>query len=221
MRDAFHDELDSLTEHLVRMAATVATALGDATEALLSADLVLAERVIAGDARVDRDRHSYDQWALGLIARQAPVATDLRLVVAGLRISDDLERMGDFASHVAKLARLRYPQAAVVEPLRPAVESMSQVAVALARKAARVVADRNVALALELEREDDEIDELHRTLMTTLVGPGWSHGVEPAVDAALCGRYYERFADHAVSVARRVVFQVTGEYASPADAHLR
>ncbi|WP_151774289.1 phosphate signaling complex protein PhoU [Streptomyces abyssomicinicus] len=213
MRDAYHEELDSITDDLVEMARTVGSAMGRATTAILDADLSLAERVIDADRGVDETQHDLEARAIALLARQQPVATDLRTVVTSLRISADLERSGDLAKHVAKLARLRYPDKAVPSDLHATVLEMGQLAQRLMAKTAQVLATKDVRLALQLEQDDDAMDTLHRTLFQHLMDDKWEHGIETAVDVTLLGRYYERFADHAVSAARRVVFLVTGEHA--------
>jgi phosphate transport system protein len=213
MRDAYHEELDSIGDGLVEMARQVGSAMGRATTALLDADLELAEGVIAADEKVDRLHHDLENRAIDLLARQQPVATDLRIVVTSLRMSADLERAGDLARHVAKLARLRYPESAVPSDLHSIVLEMGQLAQRLVAKAGLVISTKDVDAALELERDDDAMDELHRELFSHLLDDRWHHGIETAVDVTLCGRYYERFADHAVSVAKRVVYLVTGEHA--------
>ncbi|GAA0675750.1 phosphate signaling complex protein PhoU [Kitasatospora atroaurantiaca] len=213
MRDAYHEELDSISDGLVEMARLVGSAMGRATTALLDADLALAESVIAADDKVNALHHDLENRAIDLLARQQPVATDLRIVVTSLRMSADLERCGDLARHVAKVARLRFPETAVPNDLHPIVLEMGQLAQRLVSKAGQVIATKDVDAALELERDDDAIDALHRELFSHLLDDRWQHGIETAVDVTLVGRYYERFADHAVSVAKRVVFLVTGEHA--------
>jgi phosphate transport system protein len=213
MRDAYHEELDSIGDSLVEMARLVGSAIGRATTALLDADLKLAESVIAADEKVDELQRDLEQRAIALLARQQPVATDLRIVVTSLRMSADLERCGDLARHVAKLARLRFPNGAVPDDLHSTILEMGQLAQRLVAKAARVIITKDIDAALQLEQDDDEMDLLHRTLFQNLLDDRWQHGIETAVDVTLCGRYYERFADHAVSVAKRVVYLVTGEHA--------
>ncbi|KIQ62709.1 MULTISPECIES: phosphate signaling complex protein PhoU [Kitasatospora] len=212
MRDAYHEELDSISDGLVEMARLVGSAMGRATTALLDADLELAESVIAADEKINNLHHDLENRAIDLLARQQPVATDLRIVVTSLRMSSDLERCGDLARHVAKVARLRYPETAVPNDLHPIVLEMGQLAQRLVAKAGLVIATKDVDKALELEADDDAIDALHRELFSHLLDDRWHHGIETAVDVTLVGRYYERFADHAVSVAKRVVFLVTGEH---------
>lgn len=211
MRDAYHEELRALSDQLVEMTRLVGSAMSRASTALLDADLTLAESVIAADDAVDALRDELDARAFDLLARQQPVASDLRTIVTSLRMSGDLERMGDLARHVARVARRRYPESAVPAELRATIVEMSQVAQRIVAKAGSVIATHDVAAALELERDDDEMDRLHRALFTALLDKSSPYGVEQAVDVTSIGRYYERFADHAVSVARRVVYLVTGQ----------
>ncbi|MFE4993087.1 phosphate signaling complex protein PhoU [Streptomyces mirabilis] len=213
MRETYHEELNSISDGLAEMANLVGSAMGLATAALLDADLQLAESVISTDAKVDDLQRDLENRAITVLARQQPVATDLRLVVTSLRMSADLERSGDLAEHVAKLARMRYPQRAVPRDLRRTILEMGQLAQRLMAQAAEVIITHDVAAALQLEKDDDRMDELHRMTFQHLMDEQWHHGVETAVDVTLVGRYYERFADHAVSVARRVVYLVTGEHA--------
>jgi len=218
MRQQFDEELKAITDQLVEMTRLVGSAMQRATTALLDADLVLAESVIAADEQVDRLNAELEEQAISTMARQAPVATDLRLIVAGLRMSADLERMGDLARHVAKIARMRYPDSAIPPEVRDTIVEMGQVAERLVIKTGAIVAGRDIEAAAELETDDDLMDRLHRSLFTTLLDDDWPYGIETAIDLTLIGRYYERYADHAVSVARRVVFLVTGEHPTQEEA---
>lgn len=213
MRDAFHEDLDRVSDQLVEMTRLASSAMARATTALLDADITLAESVIENDAKIDQLREDLDMLAIELLARQQPVATDLRIVVTAMRMSSDIERMGDLARHVAKVARLRFPHSAVPADLRAIILQMGQVAERIVTKAGSIIAAKDADAARTLEREDDAMDDLHRELFEKL-SDDWIHGTESAVDITLIGRYYERFADHAVSVARRVVFLVTGEWES-------
>jgi phosphate transport system protein len=211
MREAYHEELDALSDGLVEMANLVGSAMGLATTALLDADLQLAESVISVDAKVEDLQRDLENRAVAVLARQQPVATDLRVVVTSLRMSADLERSGALAQHVAKLARMRHPGRAVPRDLRRTILEMGQLAQRLMAQAAEVIITQDVDAALQLERDDDRMDELHRMLFQHLMDDRWHHGVGTAVDVTLVGRYYERFADHAVSMARHVVYLVSGE----------
>jgi phosphate transport system protein len=213
MREQFQEELDAVSATLVQMAGLVRIAMDNATTALLTADLTLAEKVIAEDAIIDDMQHELDARTINLIARQSPVASDLRTLVTSLRMSADLERMGDLAHHIAKSARMRYPATAVPPELSLTIEDMGRVCSKIIEKVSTVLENRDADRALEIEKDDDEIDGLHRKIIQTLLDPSWKHGVETAIDMTLLGRYYERCADHAVSIARRVYFLVTGSYA--------
>ncbi len=213
MRDAYQQRIDGVSEELVVMTGLVGSAIVRASDALLTADLALAQDVIERDADIDELQRLIEESAYELLACQQPVATDLRILVSNMRISTALERMGDLARHIAKVARLRFPEAAVPAELRPTVAAMNDIAVGMAAKLRTVLAHRDVAGALEVERADDKMDLHHRHIFAVLLDAGWSHGVEAAIDVTLVGRYYERFADHAVSIARREVFVVTGERA--------
>lgn len=210
MREAYHDRLGELADDLAGMCAMVATAMERATTALLKADLALAEQVISDDSSIDTARTEYEEEAYALLALQAPVATDLRTVLAVIHAAESLERMGDLALHVAKAARRRHPSPVLPDEVRPYFEQMGQLAVALARKTEQVIRTQDVDLARQVESDDDEMDALHRDLFTVLMDHNWPHAVAQAVDVTLLGRFYERFADHAVSVAKRTVFVVTG-----------
>ncbi len=212
LRSAFQDELDGVTQTLVDLSALVSDAITRATHALLTADIKEAEEVIASDDRVDDIQHELDARIIDIIARRQPVASDLRALVTALRMSADLERMGDMAHHIAKITRLRHPNAAVPSELLLTIEEMGKVARLISDKVGGVINSRDVEKAMEVEKDDDEMDKLHRKLFTTLLDDKWSHGTETAIDITLIGRYYERYADHAVSVARRVYFLVTGKF---------
>ena len=214
IRSVFQDELDNVSQSLVDLTAMVSTSMTKATTAILSSDLKLAEEVIATDVKIDDYQHETDSRIIDIIARQQPVASDLRALVTALRMGSDLERMGDLAHHVAKVARLRHPNAAVPPELVAIIQAMGVTAVAITEKTGVVISTRNTQMALEVERDDDVMDDLHRKLIAVLIEPTWKHGIETAIDLTLLGRYYERYADHAVSISRRVYFLVTGEYAS-------
>lgn len=214
MRDIFHEELDAINQSLISLGLLTQKALDSATHALLTADLALAEQVIADDDKVDDAQHLLDSQTIDLMARQQPVASDLRALVTSLRMSADLERMGDMAHHIAKLARMRHPATAVPPELLLTVQEMGRVASKIVGKAVGLIESRDTEAAKLLEKDDDEMDILHRKLFAVLLDDKWSHGIETAIDMTLIGRYYERFADHAVSIARRVYYLVTGEYYS-------
>jgi len=213
IRSVFQDELDSVSQTLFDLSVMVSDSMARATKSVMTKDLKLAEEVITSDEKIDTVQHDLDARIIDIIARQQPVASDLRALVTALRMSADLERMGDLAHHVAKLVRLRHPASAVPSELLALVEVIGETAEKIATKTGVVISTRDVALAAQVEKDDDEMDMLHRRLISALVEPSWPHGVETAIDLTLLGRYYERYADHAVSVARRVIFLVTGKFA--------
>ncbi|RAY11367.1 phosphate transport system regulatory protein PhoU [Actinomadura craniellae] len=213
MRDAYHEELDGISDKLVEMTRLVRSAMARAVTALLDADLRLAEEVISGDEHVNKIDAEIEETVFDLMARQQPVAGDLRMLITSLRMSGDLERMGDLAVHLAKTARRRHPESAVPPELQALVLEMGQIAERMIAKAGSVVASRDVDMGLELDADDDAMDRLHRKLFDRMLSPKWKYGVEPAVDISLAGRYFERFADHAVHVAENVVYLVTGQRA--------
>lgn len=210
MRDAYHEELDALTGKLVEMTRLVRSAIARATTALLDADLQLAENVISRDEEVDRLYAEIETTIYELMARQQPVAIDLRTMITSLSMGSDLERMGDLAEHLAKVTRLRHPESAIPPQLRPTILEMGQIAERLITKAGGCIAMRDAEAALELEQDDDAMDRLHRKLFRTLLAKDSGFAIEEAIDLTLIGRYYERYADHAVRVARDVVYLVTG-----------
>jgi phosphate transport system protein len=214
MRDIYQQQLVDIIDELVDMTAAVRDLLRDATRALIDADIATAEAVISADQRVDAMRERVEEESFEVLALQAPVAGDLRTLVASLRMVSDLERMGDLAVHIAKVARLRYPTKAVPAEVEPTITSMAATADRMIGDAAKVIANRDVSAAESLEHADDAMDGYQRSLFRTLLDDSWSAGVEPAIDLALLGRYYERIADHAVSMGRRVVYLVTGEHPS-------
>jgi phosphate transport system protein len=214
MRNAYHEQIDALTTRLTTMTRLVQTGMDQATTALLDADCEAAYTVITSDAVIDKLRHDTVERAVAFLALQQPVAGDLRTIVTSLQISSDLERMGDLARHLAELAQTHHPAVAVPSPQRPGVLAMCATSLAMAAKAGRVITSKNVAMAMELRTDDEAMDRLHDEVFDQLHDGEWSHGIDAAVRMALIARVYERFADHAVSIAERIVYLVTGENAS-------
>jgi len=214
VRYIFQDQLDAILDDLAGICDEVEQAVTVATQALLSGDSSLAEQVIDRDRLVDEARDRVEANALQILSLQAPVARDLRVIVAALRMVSELERMGDLSVHVAKIARLRTPNVAVPQEAFATISRMAEMAEGMVHRAAGVIRDRDLEAAGQLRAEDEEMDKLRRESFAEMLGDRWSAGVEAAVDVALLGRYYERIADHAVSVANGVVFIVTGEKVS-------
>ncbi|GAA1804874.1 phosphate signaling complex protein PhoU [Planosporangium flavigriseum] len=213
MREEFRSDLTQVGRTLVAMAEAVQVAMRHATGALLKADRTEAEQVCDRDAEIDALYRIVEDKVYDVIARQAPVASDLRVVLTALHVAGDLERMGDLAEHVAKAALRRHPAPAIGPELTSVVERMGEVADLLAGKIASALTNLDAVMAAQLERDDDEMDELYRQLFKIVLKADWPHGVESAVDAALLGRFYERYADHAVNIGQHVIFLVTGENA--------
>ncbi|MGC4939997.1 phosphate signaling complex protein PhoU [Kribbella sp. DT2] len=211
MRDQYHQQLDEVLAELERMTGAVSTAVRRSTSALLTADLGTAEEVIAADGQLDTAGEVVEEKIFDLMALQAPVAVELRMLVAALRMVADLERMGDLAAHIAKIARLRYPAGAIPVELHGLIENMGRVAGRMVDQAGEVIKTRDVSVAQRIESTDDEMDTLRSNQFRQMMDATWPYGVEVAVDLALLGRYYERIADHAVSMAQRIIFLVTGE----------
>jgi phosphate transport system protein len=210
MRTAYHDQLDQLTEQLGDMCGLAGTAMERATQALLQADLVLAEQVIDDHEQIVAMSARAEEAAFVLLALQAPVAGDLRSIVTAIQIVADVDRMGALALHVAKIARRRHPQHALPEEVNGYFAEMGRVAVELSNSAQEVLVTRDPEKAARISEEDDAMDDLHKHLFTVLMDREWKYGVTAAVDVTLLSRFYERFADHAVEIARRVIFQATG-----------
>lgn len=210
VRTVYHEELSGLGARLAEMCGLAANALEDATRALLEADLSLAEQVIAEHEHIAVMSRRTEETAVKLLALQQPVAGDLRSVVCAIHVNADIERMSALAVHVASISRLRHPECALPGDVRASFTEMGSRAVLLARIAKEVLLSSDPHTALGMHELDDAVDAEHRHLFTLLIDNKWQDGVCSAVDVALLGRYYERFADHAVEIGRRVVFEVTG-----------
>jgi phosphate transport system protein len=211
MRTAFHEQLGSLTELLSNMCGLAGLAMDRATQALLRADLTMAEKVYTDHDELAHMQTRAEEATFTLLALQAPVAGDLRLVFGSFQNVADAERMGALALHVAKIARRRHPHHALPDEVNGYFAEMGRIAVELGNSAKEVVLSRDPEQAAQISREDDAMDQLHQQLFGVLMDTEWKHGVEAAVDVTLLGRFYERFADHAVAIGRRVVFEATGE----------
>jgi len=211
MRNCLHRELDLLGTRLLRLSRMTGDTMELATMALEESDVALADDVVADGTRLDRARIEAEEHAQTILALQSPVATDLRVVLAAVHALTELQRMGRLAVHVAEAVQRRYPHAVVPHVLTPRFVEMGRIAVWLAVMAGHVMEKRDVTLARSLISVDDDMDDLHRTLFTVLDYQDWAYGTAAAVDVALLSRNYERFADHAVSLARQTTFVVTGK----------
>jgi phosphate transport system protein len=213
MREIFEAELQQIGDDLADMSRLVESAISRAGVALLTADLQLAQSVIADDRRIDQLERDLDERCVLLLAQQQPVATDLRVVVSALRMSASLERMGDLARHIAQVARGRFPQHAMSPLVEGTFAAMQDAATRVARRTTTLLTTRDLEVASNIQRDDDLLDQLHQDTFQSLFSESWDGTTQETVDVTLVGRYYERFGDHGVSVARRVVYLVTGDFA--------
>ncbi len=212
MRELFQQELHEVQDRLVTIAELVVQAITDAVEAFNKSDVSLAESVIVRDNKIDDAVNELDEHAIAIMARQAPVAKDLRIVVSALRISASLERMGDMAEHIAQLARYRFPEKVVPKTIRPTFKEMGALDIGMATMLVELLKTEDVAIAHKIRDEDDKVDALHLSVFETVLSDSWSQGTETTVDATLASRYLERFADHAVSIAKKMTYLSTGEW---------
>ena len=212
MRDVFQAELHEVQERLVEVAELVVDSMKNATTAFGEVQVELAEQVIEDDAKIDELALSLDELSIQILARQAPVARDLRIVVSALRISASLERMGDMAEHIAQLARYRFPEKVIAKGLRSTFRKMGELDVEIAEVLVKLLKTQDLAYAEQIRDLDDKIDELHLSVFDKVLGETWAGTPVDTVDATLASRYHERFADHAVSIAKKVKYLSTGEW---------
>jgi phosphate transport system protein len=212
VREVFQQELAEVRERLVEISSLVVVSIENATKAFNKSNVALAETVIADDHKIDELTVNLDELAINILARQQPVARDLRIVVSALRISASLERMGDMSEHIAQLARYRFPEKVVPKSLRGTFAEMGKLDVEVARKLTELLRTEDVRIAEEIRNDDDKIDELHLSVFDQVLGETWKGGAEDTVDATLASRYHERFADHAVSIAKKVQYLATGDW---------
>jgi phosphate transport system protein len=216
MREVFQQELREVQDRLVEISGLVATSIENATNAFNDSNVALAETVIEDDDKIDALALELDELAIQILARQQPVARDLRIVVSALRISASLERMGDMAEHIAQLARYRFPEKVVPKSLRPTFVEMGRLDVEIAGKLTELLKSEDLSIAEYIRNEDDKVDELHVSVFDKVLGEKWKGEAADTVDATLASRYHERFADHAVSIAKKVQYLATGDWI-PAD----
>lgn len=212
MRAVFQQELQEVQERLVEIATLVHESIENATRAFNESNVALADTVIADDDKIDALTVSLDELAIDILARQQPVARDLRIVVSALRVSASLERMGDMSEHIAQLARYRFPEKVVPKTLRGTFAEMGRLDVEVARKLTLLLETQDVRIAEEIRNDDDRIDELHLSVFEKVLSESWKGGAEDTVDSTLASRYHERFADHAVSIAKKVQYLATGDW---------
>ena len=215
MREVFQAELREVQDRLVEIATLVSVSIENATRAFNESNVSLAETVIADDEKIDVAALELDELAIQILARQQPVARDLRIVVSALRISASLERMGDMAEHIAQLARYRFPDKVVPKSLRSTFAQLGELDVEIAKKLVELLKTEDAKLAEEIRNDDDKIDALNLSVFDKVLGETWKGAAVDTVDATLASRYHERFADHAVSIAKKVQYLATGDWVTP------
>ncbi|WP_194396005.1 phosphate signaling complex protein PhoU [Microbacterium atlanticum] len=218
MREVFHQSLEDVQGRLVEIAELVTVAIDKATRAFGTSDVSLAEEVIEADAVIDEKAVALDELAIEILARQQPVARDLRIVVSALRMSASLERMGDIAEHIAQLTRMRFPERAIPKGLKSTFLRMGELDVEAARQLAELLRTQDGDLIDEIRNADDKLDELHVSVFEKVLSDSWQGDPSATVDATLASRYHERFGDHAVSVAKKVAYLSTGDWTTSTDA---
>jgi phosphate transport system protein len=217
MREVFHQSLEELQHGLVEISELVTTAMTDAVHAFSTSDVELAEQVIDADSVIDEKAVALDELAIEILARQQPVARDLRIVVMSLRVSASLERMGDIAEHIAQLTRMRFPERAIPKGLKSTFTKMGELDVQVAGKLTELLRTQDLDLAAQIRDADDDIDELHASVFEKVLSDSWKGETAATVDATLASRYHERFADHAVSISKKVVYLATGDWVVDQD----
>ena len=212
MRKVFQAELHQVGDELIQIATLVRAAVEKAATAFENADVELAEDVITADARIDFLQTELDERAIDILARQGPVASDLRMIVGALRMSTSLERMGDLARHIAQLARMRYPHPVAAESLVGTFEEMARLDAEIAGAVVELLDTRDLSHATRIQQLKGRINELHRSVFDAVADAGWSEAPARTADVVLASRYFERFGDHGVSVSRKVTYLVTGQW---------
>ena len=212
MREVFKQEMAEVQDRLVEIAEDVATSIARATEAFGESNVTLAEQVIASDAEIDDKANALDELVIDIIARQGPVARDLRIVISALRISASLERMGDLARHIAMLTRYRFPANVVPDSLAPTFVEMGAADVEIARLLVELLRTQDVAIAEQIAGSDVRVDALHKSVFEQVLGSEWEGAPHATVDATLASRYHERFADHAVGIGKKMAYLATGDW---------
>lgn len=217
MREVFHQSLEDVQARLVEISELVTAAIDKATRAFGTSDVALAEEVIEEDKIIDEKAVELDELAIQILARQQPVARDLRIVVAGLRVSASLERMGDIAEHIAQLTRMRFPERAIPKGLKGTFTKMGELDVEVARTLTEILRTEDLSLVEKLRNLDDQLDDKHLAVFEKVLSENWQGEAGATVDATLASRYHERFADHALSVAKKVAYLATGEWTPATD----
>jgi phosphate transport system protein len=212
VRQVFQNELHEVQDRLVEISDSVATIMEKASAAFLGGDVAKADEAIALSESNEEKALALDELVIKILARQSPVARDLRILVSALRMSASLERMGALAGHIASIARYRYPGSAVPASLRSTFEEMGALDIKLANKVTEVLRNTDVDQARAIQAEDERVDELHRHIFDVVLADDWKENAMFTVDVTLASRYFERFADHVVDISSKVSYLTTGEW---------
>ena len=212
MRAVFQQELSEVQGRLIALAENAEIIMDKASRAFLNSDVTLADEALALAEANEEKALDLDELVIKVLATQSPVARDLRILVSALRMSASLERMGSLASHIAAIARYRYPGSAIPDALRKTFEDMSRIDLELAGKASKLLANTDLDLAREIQAQDEAVDRLHRKVFDTVLAADWKENAMFTVDVTLASRYFERFADHVVDISSKVSFLQTGEW---------
>jgi phosphate transport system protein len=212
MRAVFQQELSEVQSRLVELASGAEKIMKKASGAFLNSDVSLADEALALADKNEEKALDLDELVIKILATQSPVARDLRILVSALRMSASLERMGSLASHIAAIARYRYPGTAIPDGLRSTFEDMAKIDMELAGKAVALLEHTDVDLAREIQARDEAVDLLHRRVFDVVLSSDWSENAMFTVDVTLASRYFERFADHVVDISSKVSFLQTGEW---------
>jgi phosphate transport system protein len=212
LREVFQRELHEVQDRLVEMAESVSLIIDKAALAFLGNEVSKADEAIALSEANEEKALALDELVIKILARQSPVARDLRILVSALRISASLERMGALAGHIASIARYRFPGSAVPDSLRKTFEEMGALDIQLAKKVTEVLRNTDVDQARAIQAEDERVDELHRHVFDVVLADDWKENAMFTVDVTLASRYFERFADHVVDISSKVSYLTTGEW---------
>ncbi|MCF8523825.1 MAG: phosphate signaling complex protein PhoU [Aquiluna sp.] len=212
MHGIFKNALADVQARLVDLAENAESIMDKASRAFLNSDVTLADEALALAETNETKALDLDELVIKVLATQSPVARDLRILVSALRMSASLERMGSLSSHVAAIARYRYPGSAIPASLRQTFEDMARIDLELVGKAIKLLQNTDLDLVREIQARDESVDRLHRKVFDVVLSPEWKENAMYTVDVTLASRYFERFADHVVDISSKVSFLQTGEW---------
>ena len=212
MHGIFQNALADVQGRLVNLAENAESIMDKASRAFLNSDVTLADEALALAETNETKALDLDELVIKVLATQSPVARDLRILVSALRMSASLERMGSLSSHVAAIARYRYPGSAIPTSLRQTFEDMARIDLELVGKAIKLLQNTDLDLVREIQARDEAVDRLHRKVFDVVLSPEWKENAMYTVDVTLASRYFERFADHVVDISSKVTYLTTGEW---------